>query len=240
MVTPTRPEDQEALFRRLAGQYDQAIRRYQPTYDALLGLSTDLARVAAPGRARCLDFGTGTGAAIPLLAAMFDEIVAIEPGKPMLDLARARASADGLEEAGARVSFIEGTVHADEAKLLASESFDAIHCSLVLMFVEEDSEKLGVLEFFHRLLRPDGAMVITDIVAADSAETERDHFGRWQELMRHRGADEEFVAAADRQVQAMMHRRTVEQLTSLLQRAGFRHVEQPLQVLHTVMLLASK
>ena len=206
----------------------------------MLGLSTDLARVAAPGRERCLDFGTGTGAAIPLLAAAFDEVVALEPGKPMLELARARVNAEAFGPTGRRVSFIEGTVQTEAAKALSNESFDAVHCSLVLMFLKEDSEKLQVLEFFHRLLRPGGAIVITEIVAAADARTERDSFGRWKELMRHRGADDEFVAAADRQVRATMHRRTVIQLTSLLGQAGFGNVEQPFQVLHTVMLLVTK
>jgi SAM-dependent methyltransferase len=132
----------------------------------MLSLSTDLARVAAPGRGRCLDFGTGTGAAIPLLAARFDEVVAIEPSKPMLELARTRVSSAALGTTGARTSFIHGTAQAEEAKALSNGSFDAVHCSLVLMVVKEDSEKLRVLEFFHRLLRPGGAVVITDIVAA--------------------------------------------------------------------------
>jgi ubiquinone/menaquinone biosynthesis C-methylase UbiE len=240
MTTPAPPEDPQELFRRLARNYDQAIRRYQPTYDAMLGLSTDLARVAAPGSGRCLDFGTGTGAAIPLLAALFDEIVALDPGKPMLELARARVSSAALGTTGARVSFIEGTAQTEDANALSNESFDAVHCSLVLMFVKGDSEKSKVLEFFHRLLRPAGVVVITDIVAAVAARAERDTFGRWKALMRQRGADDEFVAAADRQVQGMMHRRTVDQLAHLLEQAGFANVEQPFQALHTVMLLATK
>jgi tRNA (cmo5U34)-methyltransferase len=240
MADPVRPEDQEALFRRLARGYDQAIRRYQPAYDAMLSLSTDLALVAAPGRGRCLDFGTGTGAAIPLLAARFDEVVAIDPSKPMLDLARTRESSAALGTTGARISFIHGTAQAEEAKALSNGSFDAVHCSLVLMFVKEDSEKLRVLEFFHRLLRPGGAVVITDIVIAASAEAERRHFARWEELIRHRGADDEFVAAAVRQVQETMHRRTVDQMRSLLEQAGFENADQPFQALHTVMLLVTK
>jgi len=234
------PENQTELFRRLAAGYDQAIRRYQVAYDAMLDLSTDLARVAAPGRARCLDFGTGTGAALPLLLRSFDEVVAIEPGKPMLELAQNRLTSGAGGVIDDRVSFIEGTLQSSAAKALPEESFDAVHCSLVLMFIDGDAQKLEVLEYFHRLLRPGGALVMTDIVVAPDAKTERRRFERWKEIMGHRGADDDFVTAAERQVDATMHRRTVDQLRSLLGQAGFRDIEQPCQVLHTVTLLAKK
>jgi len=233
-------QDQKELFRRLAAGYDQAIRRYQVAYDAMLALSTDLARIAAPGRVRCLDFGAGTGAALPLLASAFDEVVAIEPAKPMLDLARTRLAAATPGTAAGQVSFIEGTIQSSAAKALADASFDAVHCSLVLMFVATDADKQEVLRFFHRLLRPGGAVVITELALAATAVTDRDNFGRWEDLMRHRGADDEFIEGAVRQVQATMHRRTVDELTSLLEQAGFEKAEQPFQVLHTVMLLATK
>ena len=240
MRTAEPPEDQAELFRGLAASYDQAIRRYQVAYDAMLDLSTDLARVAASGRSRCLDFGTGTGAALPLLLRSFDQVVAIEPGKPMLDLARNRLTSGAGDVVGNRVSFVEGTIQSSAARALPEESFDAVHCSLVLMFVDGDAEKLEVLEFFRRILRPGGALVMTDIVVDPDAATERRCFVQWKDIMRHRGADEDFIAAAERQVDATMHRRTVAQLGSLLEQTGFRDIEQPFRVLHTVMLLAIK
>lgn len=233
------PEDQAELFRRLAADYDQAIRGYQVAYDAMLELSTDLARVTAPGKSRCLDFGTGTGAALPLLLRSFDHVVAVEPGKPMLELARSRlaAGANGVDD---RVSFIEGTIQSSAARALPEASFDAVHCSLVLMFIEGDAQKMEVLEYFRRRLRPGGALVLTDIVVAPDTTVERTCLDRWKEIMRHRGADDDFVISAGRQVDAAMHRRTVDELRSLLERAGFRDIEQSFQALHTVMLLARK
>jgi tRNA (cmo5U34)-methyltransferase len=239
MATTEPPADQAELFRRLAAGYDQAIRRYQVAYDAMLELSTDLARVAAPGKSRCLDFGTGTGAALPLLLRSFDQVVAIDPGKPMLELARNRLNSTA-DAVGDRVSFIEGTVQSRSASALPDESFDAVHCSLVLMFVDGNARKLEVLEFFHRLLRPGGALVLSDIVVADDDTTERARFERWKEIMSHRGADDEFVTSAVRQIDTAMHRRTVDQLLSLLGQAGFRGIEQPFRALHTAILLGRK
>jgi hypothetical protein len=46
--------------------------------------------------------------------------------------------------------------------------------------------------------------------------------------------------SAVRQVKDAMHRRKVDQLTSLLKQAGFENAEQPFQALHTVMLLVTK
>jgi ubiquinone/menaquinone biosynthesis C-methylase UbiE len=236
-MTTTEPTDQAELFRRLAAGYDEAIRRYQVAYDAMLELSTDLARVAAPGRSRCLDFGTGTGAALPLLLRSFDEVVALEPSEPMLELARSRLSSAADPVAG-RVSFIEGTAQSSAAKALPEASFDAVHCSLVLMFIDGDARKLELLEFFRRLLRAGGAVVLSDIVVADDDATERTRFERWRALMSHRGADQALVTAATRQVETAMDRRTVGQLSSLLQQAGFRDLEHPFRALHTAVLVA--
>ena len=239
MTTTEPPADQAELFRRIAAGYDQAIRRYQVAYDAMLELSTDLTRIAAPGKSRCLDFGTGTGAALPLLLRSFGQVVAIDPAKAMLELARNRLSSTA-DAVGDRVSFIEGTVQSSSAIALPEASFDAVHCSLVLMFVDGDAQKLEVLEFFRQLLRPGGALVLSDIVVAAEAATERTRFERWKEIMSHRGADDEFVTAATRQVDTAMHRRTVDQLLSLLEQAGFRDIEQPFRALHTVILLGRK
>jgi ubiquinone/menaquinone biosynthesis C-methylase UbiE len=239
MTTTESPADQAELFRRLAAGYDQAIRRYQVAYDAMLELSTDLARDSGSGKSRCLDCGTGPGAALPLLLQSFDQVVAIDPSKPMLDLARLRLSS-AANAVGDRVSFIEGTVQSSSESALREESFDAIHCSLVLMFVDGDAQKLEVLKFFGRLLRPGGALVLSDIVVDDDDATERARFERWKEIMSHRGADDEFVTSAVRQIDTAMHRRTVDQLLSLLGQAGFLDIEQPFRALHTAILLGRK
>lgn len=239
MATTEQGGEQAALFQRLAAGYDQAIRLYQVAYDAMLAFSTDLARVAGPGKSRCLDFGTGTGAALPLLLGSFDQVVAIEPGKPMLELARNRVNST-VDTTGDRVSFIEGTFTSSAAVALPAESFDAVHCSLVLMFVDGDADKLQVLEFFHRVLRPGGALVLSEIVVADDAATERTRFERWKEIMSHRGADDEFVTTANRQVDTAMDRRTEAEWLSLLGQAGFRDIEQPFRALHTAVLLGRK
>jgi tRNA (cmo5U34)-methyltransferase len=241
-MTPSAPDlpNQEELFQKLAEGYDGAIRLYQATYEAMLLLSTDLARVTAPSGVRCLDYGTGTGAALPLLSAHFDEVVAIDPGEAMLDLARARAKVECAGPSAAQVSFIQGTITSPDAAALGDDSFDAIHCSLVLMFVKDDAEKIQVLQAFHRLLRPGGVLVLSELLVASDVDEEEARFALWRALMRHRGADDAFIAAAEGQVHRLMHRRSIEEIHALLSSAGFGRVQRPFQALHTAIFVATR
>ncbi|MCA9591271.1 MAG: class I SAM-dependent methyltransferase [Myxococcales bacterium] len=230
------PADQAELFRKMAAGYDAAIRVYQPSYDDMLHLSTDLAAACAPGRTRCLDYGCGTGGALAQLCALFDEVVAVDPGRAMLDVARARASQEQGDGA-ARVRFVEGTTSSAEVAALDDASFDAAHCSMVLMFVEGDEAKLATLRALHRLLRPGAALVQTEVLRdADEDAT----FELWRAIMRRRGATEEQIATGERQIHALMHRRDAGEIRALLAAAGFAHVTQAYQSLHTAIFVARK
>lgn len=235
---PASAQSQAELFRKMAADYDFAIRVFQPTYDSMLKLSTDLACTAAPGNARCLDYGTGTGAALPLLACHFDELVAVDPGEAMLALARARV-ADTVNGDNARVTFVQGTT-ASQAPALAVGTFDAVHCSLVLMFVETEDVKLATLRTLHDALRPGGVLVLTELVCDPQPEEERKVLEHWRSIMRHRGAGEELMDKGERQIHGIMHRRTPEQLLQLLALAGFSEVLPVFQTLHTTMFVGFK
>jgi tRNA (cmo5U34)-methyltransferase len=226
--------DPAELFRKMAAGYDAAIRVYQPSYEDMLHLSTDLARVAAPEHDRCLDYGTGTGAALPLLASHFDEVVAVDPGKAMLDVAHARVSRE-LPDAAARIRFIEGTTASPQWSAMQAGMFDAIHCSLVLMFVEGDDAKLATLRALRSMLRAGGVLVQTELLA-DAGEQET--FALWRAVMRLRGASEEQAATGERQVHSSMHRRDASETRALLGSAGFAQVTQAYQSLHTAIFVA--
>ena len=62
---------------------------YPPAlYDRLLALS--------PGRGRAIDLGCGPGKIAGVLAAAFDEVVAVDPSRPMLAAARATHAATNI------------------------------------------------------------------------------------------------------------------------------------------------
>ena len=238
MTNPAAAAVQAALFRKLAGGYDAAIREYQPTYEAMLRLSTDLAGTGASERKRCLDYGTGTGGALPLLSLAFDEVVAVDPNEAMLDVARARV-ASGLPGA-ALVSLVEGTVLHGAASVAPDGSFDAVHCSLVLMFVENEPEKLRVLSRFYRLLRPGGVLVLTELLMDPDPAAEARTFAQWRAVMRYRGADDAFIGSAVGQVHGAMHRCTAGRIGELLERVGFQGITRPFQALHTAIFVGTR
>ena len=216
------------LFRRMASEYDTTIRVFQPSYDDMLRLSTDFARVLAPGRRRCLDYGTGTGAALPGLLNHFDEVVAVDPQPAMLEVARTRVSGQ-LAASAARVSFVGGDSLSPEIARLPDASFDAAHCSLVLMFVKGGEAK--------RLLRPQGVLVLTELLVQPDDEP---RFALWRSLMRQRGADDAQVARGEQQVHSLMHRTSAEETQALLQAAGFTGSLQAYQALHTAIFVARR
>jgi len=151
-------------------------------------------------------------------------------------VARERVSV-ALGRESSRVAFIEGTTASPEVAALAESSFDAVHCSMVMMFIEAEEAKLATLRALYRVLRPGGVLVQTELLA-DTGEQET--FALWRAIMRLRGASEEQVVTGERQVHSLMHRRDASETQALLRAAGFAQVTQAYQSLHTGIFVAHK
>jgi SAM-dependent methyltransferase len=78
-------------FDAWADEYD----RYRPSYPDEL-FATIQSRLELPERPHVADLGAGTGRASLAMATLGWRVTAIEPGKPMLEQLRGRASEDGL------------------------------------------------------------------------------------------------------------------------------------------------
>ncbi len=139
----------EDAFDRLASQWDEMRQRYfgdKFHLEALLGL--------LPEEWQVLDIGTGTGYLLPVLSRQFSRVVAVDPSRSMLALARQRADKEGLTN----VSFRFGRL---EDLPLAAATIDAALAILVLHHARDMSAALAEL---HRVVRPGGLLLTVDLV----------------------------------------------------------------------------
>ena len=112
---------------------------------------------------RVLDIGCGTGSLALRCAGRAARVTGIDISPQMLDVAREKVEAAGLED---QVELREmSAIDLDEA--FGDGSFDAIVSSLVFSELSEDEQGF-VLRECHRLLRDGGRLVIADEVVPRS------------------------------------------------------------------------
>ena len=134
-----------------------AYRRWAPVYDQTFG------RVAAEGRLRAveainkstgrvLEVGVGTGLSLPYYAKHL-EIVGIDLSTEMLDKARERVAADGLDN-------VTGLHEMDAGELeFPDHSFDTV-VAMYTMTVVPDPDK--VMYELSRVCKPGGQVIIVN------------------------------------------------------------------------------
>ena len=139
-----------------AEDYDNRIRRMAPGYDLSLELIVALARQVFPPEAHILLAGCGTGTELLALAAAGPgwRFTAVDPAAAMLDSARAKTTAAGIDH---RVEFIEALL--GDAPLVAH---DGAVSALVLHFIPDDGAKAGFLADLRRRLCPGAPLLLTD------------------------------------------------------------------------------
>jgi ArsR family transcriptional regulator len=152
-VLAERRSDSLAYFGRVAGEWD-AIRGQlfgsRFTAEALLSL--------LPPGWRVVDIGCGTGNIAELLAPHVAEVVAVDLSEPMLEAARRRL--DGQENVDFRIG------SADDLPL-DDGSCDAATAGLMLHHVDDP---LAVLREARRVLKPNGVLLIIEMLPHDRAE----------------------------------------------------------------------
>lgn len=140
-MTPT--SDRARSFDAWATEYD----RFRPSYpDELFHLIRR--RLGLPGRPLVADLGAGTGRATLAMAALGWRVTAVEPGRPMLDVLRARATAEGL-----LVAMLQASA---EATGLDPGSVDLVTAAQAFHWFDA---ALAVPEI-ARILRPGGGVAL--------------------------------------------------------------------------------
>lgn len=145
------------LDRAFAALYDPVMHGAEEAY-----LGAHRTALLAEASGHLLDLGAGTGANLPHLPAAVERVTAIEPDPAMASRLRQRAATAPMA-----VEVIEAPA---EALPVATGSVDVVVASLVLCTVADPDRTVAEI---HRVLRPDGALLLLEHVAAPPGTTRR-------------------------------------------------------------------
>ncbi|WP_315898679.1 metalloregulator ArsR/SmtB family transcription factor [Siccirubricoccus deserti] len=160
-----------------AREASEAFRRDGADWDEVraLGLPADAIEQAIlgllpPEIPHFLDIGTGTGRLLELAADRTGRALGIDASRDMLALARARLAERGL---AGRCTVRQ----ADMYRLpLPDAGFDVVALQMVLHYAEDPAAALAEAA---RVLRPEGLLVVADLVSHERAELLERHVHRW-------------------------------------------------------------
>jgi ubiquinone/menaquinone biosynthesis C-methylase UbiE len=184
----TAPVNRARSFDAWAPEYD----RYRPSYpeELFTTIATQLGLPAAPHVA---DLGAGTGRATLAMAELGWRVTAVEPGKPMLDILRARASDRGLVVA--TIEAMAEETRLDPASVDLATAAQAFHWfdkpravaemarivrpggGVALFWNVRDEERSPFVADYHRMLQQyaDGADLGRYLVAGRSSGRDATH-----------------------------------------------------------------
>lgn len=118
-----------------------------------------LTHTPLPATACALEVGPGEGEFLAVLAPRFEQVAALDNAASMLDKARARAAAAGLDN----ISFICGDTGEARRRRLAAD------CVVVNMVLHHTPSPAAIFQDISALLRPGAAVLITDLCRHDQS-----------------------------------------------------------------------
>ena len=153
---PVRKMSRSARFwDRVAERYSKSPIADEAAYRKKLQVSRDYFRPDMT----VLEFGCGTGSTAILHAPYVKHIRAIDFSSKMIEIARAKAEAQDVEN----VTFERSTI---EDLCVADRTFDAVLGLNVLHLLENREEAIAKV---HRLLKPGGVFITSTVCLGDSA-----------------------------------------------------------------------
>lgn len=154
-VLAKRKDEAIGFFERLAIRWDELrASAFGDSFAAESFLSL------LPRRWTVLDVGAGTGFLLPVLAAHFENVIAVEPAHAMLECARHRVATEGVKN----VVFHEGDL---EALPVAGRSCDLAIACLVMHHIAKPALALAEM---RRVLRPGGRVLLVEQEVHDNRE----------------------------------------------------------------------
>ncbi len=153
-----------------------------PALDSLLVGWLPILAPLLPGRALAIDAGTGEGALLPLLAPLYERVVAVDRSAARLARCAARLEQWGLANVRLREGSIEDATLAEEVLGQAGQAShpkergaDLVVISRVLHFLGRPQDAIAAAT---RLLRPGGHLALVDHAPHDD-ETLREQGHVW-------------------------------------------------------------
>lgn len=142
-----------------------------------------------PADARILCVGVGTGTEIVMLAADHPErtFVGVDPAAAMLDVARDKLVANGLQD---RCTLVNGYV----SDVPLGENFDAVLCLLVTHFIKDVSERQEMFDAMASRLKKGGYMITADISGDTNTAEFNNIFEKWKTMHQFAGAPADKLA----------------------------------------------
>ena len=191
------------------------------TMDAPLVLSL-VARVAAEHRPQgrsVLDIGCGAGNYTLKLLERLPGLncTLIDLSQPMLDRARQRLA----ESSASQVTTLQGDIRELE---LPKEAFDIVMAAAVLHHLRADSDWESTFAKIHRTLRPEGVLLVSDLLSQDVssvAQVQRARHGEYLQELR----DESYRQAVFDYIEKEDTPRSLLYQADLCRLVGFRQVD---------------
>jgi tRNA (cmo5U34)-methyltransferase len=213
-------------------EYDAAIRRFVPSYDAMLAEVVEaLGEHLGDPRGTILDLGAGTGALAADVAAALPEakLVLLDVDEAML--ARARRRLDGE---GRRVELVVGSFFDP------LPACDAAIASLSLHHVRDPAEKQRLYENILAALRPGGVLIDADASIPSSSALAAPLMRRWASHLAKGGdTDAEAYARFDAWAKEDLYL-GLDATIDLLRAAGFGDVEIRFRIGPSSVVVARK
>ena len=152
-----REENSRNFFRDNASKFQQQqdlIASYEQYADVVASMLRD---APVPGRGTVLEVGPGDGSFLLELSPQFDKVIALDNAPGMLDQARHKTAAIGLEN----IEFIVGDTEHARLKDLRTD------CVVINMVLHHTPRPGAVLRDVAQTLHPGGVVLVTDLCNHD-------------------------------------------------------------------------
>jgi tRNA (cmo5U34)-methyltransferase len=171
----------------MAKAYDERNAKLGPIKDSLMFL-IQLILKGIPNKAKILSVGSGTGAEIISLAAVFPEwrFLAVEPSLSMLEVCKERCQSAGIAE---RCEFIHGYASDVDPKI----KFDAALAVFVAHFVPRD-QRIAFYRAMSERLLPKGFLVTAEISYDLDSQQFPSMLENWRSVQKLMGGTDESLA----------------------------------------------